>query len=227
MSEQTTPQPPTTPPGCKRHRRRGGLRRLVLATALLGTGFGIGIATTAMSQGSGPGPGYGPRGGWSENGPGPGMGPGMGPGWHGRWHGGSGQDGSGPGWGQGWGPHRRHFGGPMFGPGTVERMVERLVHATDASSEQRQKMNTIAQRAAEDIQALRERHIAGRTQIRDALAAPVIDRAKLETLRAEQMKLADEASRRITAAIADIAEVLTPTQRADLAKRIERFGPRR
>lgn len=113
----------------------------------------------------------------------------------------------------------------MFGPGSVERMVERLTYATDASSEQKQKMNAIAQRAAEDVLALRDKHLAGRKQMRDILAAPSIDRAKLESLRAEQMKLADDASKRVTAAVADIAEVLTPMQRADLAKRMERrFG---
>ena len=36
------------------------------------------------------------------------------------------------------------------------------------------------------------------------------------------MKLADTASQRITAALVEAAEVLTPEQRADLARRMER-----
>lgn len=205
MTETTTPSTPTQTGRC--HGRRRGLRRFVFATALVLTGVGIGVATSAVSQGynSHWGPHMGARGGWSESGPMQG-----GPGPH---HGG-------PGWG-----HHRHGAGPMFGPGSVERMMERLVYAADASSEQKQKMNAIAQRAAEDVMALRDKHLAGRKQMRDILAAPTIDRAKLESLRAEQMKLADDASKRVTAAVADIAEVLTPTQRADLAKRMERrFG---
>jgi len=128
---------------------------------------------------------------------------------------------------QGWMVHGRGHGhsdridGPMFGPGSVERMVERLARATDASSDQKQKINTIAQNAAADVLALREKHLAGRQQMREILAAPTIDRAKMETVRAEQLKLADLASKRITAAMADAAEVLTPAQRADLGKRIE------
>ena len=65
-------------------------------------------------------------------------------------------------------------------------------------------------------------------RVREVLAAPTIDRSKLEALRSDHLKLADDASRRITAAVAEAAEVLTPAQRADLARRLEqRFGARR
>lgn len=202
---ETTTNPPEAPKACHRRGRRGG--RLLLASALVLGGVGLGVAGSAFSQG------YGPHGGamrdeQSEFGPHRG-----GPHHGGPRHG-----------DMGMGGHYRGEG-PMFGPGSVERMVNRIGFATDASTEQKQKMNTIAQRAAEEVLALREKHLAGRKQMRDILAAPTIDRGKLETLRAEQMKLADDASKRITAAVADVAEVLTPMQRADLAKRMERrFG---
>lgn len=186
-----------TPQPCPRHgHRRRGLRRAFLASALVLGGVGLGMARSAVSQG------YGPHGGWSDDRP---MHDGMGP-----------QQGH-----HGWGHHQR-FGGGMFGPGSVERMVDRLARATDSSSEQKQKMNAIAQRAGTDVLALREKFLAGRAQMRDVLAAPTIDRAKLETLRVEQMKLADDASKRITAAVADIGDVLTPTQRAEFAKHLAR-----
>jgi protein CpxP len=106
-------------------------------------------------------------------------------------------------------------------------MVNRLGWAVDASTEQKQKITGIIQRAADDLRPLHEKHMESRRQIRDALAAPAIDRAKLEALRADHVKLADEASHRITAALAEAAEVLTPAQRADLARRWERrFGGR-
>jgi Spy/CpxP family protein refolding chaperone len=114
-------------------------------------------------------------------------------------------------------------GAHMLFPGPIERGVERLAWATDASTEQKQKMNAIAQKAADDIFALRQQHLEARKQVVATLAAPTIDRAKLEQLRTDQMKLADTATKRVTDAVADIAEVLTPAQRADLAQRFERW----
>jgi len=135
-----------------------------------------------------------------------------------RWDGG-------PPWAHhGFGPHEMGDpGARMFFPGPIERGVERLGWVTDASSEQKSKINTIAQKAADDIFELRAKHLEARKQVVATLAAPTIDRAKLETLRADQMKLADAATKRITDAVADIGEVLTPAQRADLAQRVERW----
>jgi Spy/CpxP family protein refolding chaperone len=136
-----------------------------------------------------------------------------------RWDGG-------PPWahGHGFGPHGMSDpGARMFFPGPIERGVERLGWATDASSEQKTKINTIAQKAADDIFELRAKHLEARKQVIATLTAPTIDRAKLETLRADQMKLAEAATKRITDAVADIGDVLTPAQRADLGQRIERW----
>jgi Spy/CpxP family protein refolding chaperone len=135
-----------------------------------------------------------------------------------RWDGG-------PPWAHhGFGPHSMGgMGDRMFFPGPIERGVERLGWATDASSEQKTKINAIAQKAADDIFALRAKHLEARKQILDTLTAATIDRAKLETLRAEQMKLADAATKRVSDAVADIGDVLTAAQRADLGQRIERW----
>jgi Spy/CpxP family protein refolding chaperone len=46
-----------------------------------------------------------------------------------------------------------------------------------------------------------------------------IDRAAIETMRAEHLQAADQASRRIAQVIGDVAEVLTPAQRKALATR--------
>jgi Spy/CpxP family protein refolding chaperone len=134
----------------------------------------------------------------------------------------------GQGWGgpmHGWGPgHHEMMGGDrMFFPGRIERGVERLGWITDASSEQKQKINAITQKAADDIFELRNKHLEARKQVIALLAAPTIDRPKLEALRADQMKRADTATTRVSDAVADIAEVLTPAQRADLANRVERW----
>ena len=124
---------------------------------------------------------------------------------------------AGPVAGQGW------HGERMFYPGPIERGVERLGLMVDASTEQKQKINTIAQKAADDVFKFRVKHLEARKQAIAILAAPAIDRAKLESLRADQMKLAETAAKRVTNSVGDIAEVLTPAQRADLAQRLERW----
>jgi periplasmic protein CpxP/Spy len=113
------------------------------------------------------------------------------------------------------------FGGGFLMPSRLEWAIDRALWSVDATTEQRKKITAIAERAADDLFALRDEHIAGRKQIGDALAAPTIDPAKVEALRLSQMKLADTASQRVTAALVEAAEVLTPTQRADLARRME------
>ncbi len=52
--------------------------------------------------------------------------------------------------------------------------------------------------------------------------APSIDRVALEALRAEQMQRADAMSKRVLAAVADAAEVLTPAQRVRFAEHMKK-----
>jgi Spy/CpxP family protein refolding chaperone len=171
---------------------------------LLVTGGVIGAVVIGPTFGQGWGP-YGWHRGYDD-----------GPGWRGE---GRGWRGDGPGW-RGWHGGPRHGG--FFG-GRMERMVDRALWSVDATREQRDKVTTIFERAADDVFALRAQHLEGRRQIREALAAPTVDRARIEAVRGDQMKLAETASKRITDAFADAAEVLTPEQRAQLARRIERW----
>src|ERR1700754_2590739 len=185
------PQPP----------RRSRVRSALVGGALILSGVVIGVGTSAVSQD------YGSRSGWFD-----------GPRWH---HGGRcgsrdddgrgqrgprmGYDGDrdhGPGRGWGWHHHGGRFGGMgVLTPGRIERVVDRVLWPVDGSSDQKQKIGAILRTAADDLYPLREQHLEARKQIRDVLAAPTIDRAKLEALRAQQMQLADTASKRITAAI--------------------------
>jgi Spy/CpxP family protein refolding chaperone len=52
------------------------------------------------------------------------------------------------------------------------------------------------------------------------LLAPEIDRAAMEALRSEQMDQADAISRALVTKLADVANVLTPEQRSEVASRI-------
>ena len=65
-----------------------------------------------------------------------------------------------------------------------------------------------------------ESHSAAFKEFHGLIMAPTIDRARLELLRAGQVKSLDEASKRLVTAMSDAAEVLSPDQRAALAQEI-------
>ena len=76
--------------------------------------------------------------------------------------------------------------------------------------------------AAQDLLPLRAKMHDARRQAVALLSQQHVDRAALEALRADQLKLAENASQRLTQALADVADVLTPEQRQQLAERINR-----
>jgi Spy/CpxP family protein refolding chaperone len=104
----------------------------------------------------------------------------------------------------------------------LERMLKHLYVEIDATEAQKQKLGPILKQAASDLLPLRGKMQAARTQAMQLLSGDSIDRAALETLRAEQLRQAEVASKRIAQALADAAEVLTPAQRKQLAARMER-----
>jgi len=104
----------------------------------------------------------------------------------------------------------------------LERMLKHLYVEIDATDEQKQKLAPIVKQAAKDLLPLRERMHDARRKALELLTQDSIDRAAIETLRAEQLQLAEQASTRIAQALADAAEVLTPAQRKELALRVER-----
>jgi Spy/CpxP family protein refolding chaperone len=133
--------------------------------------------------------------------------------------------------------HGDHHGGHRHGAGPmsperldarIDRMAGRLVDSVDGTDEQKQKVSEIAKAAAKDLRDLRKQAGDLRRQGMDLLKAPTIDRAAIETLRSQQMTVADAISKRVATAFADTAEVLTPEQRVKLAERMQaRRGARR
>jgi periplasmic protein CpxP/Spy len=119
--------------------------------------------------------------------------------------------------------HRDHMNKRSQEPGRHrEWMMKRTLARIGASKEQQQKIGEIWTQTHNDIRALREQRIAGRKAMTELLTKPSIDRAAIEAQRVQQMKLADTVSARITKAIADSAEVLTPEQRIAFAQRMQR-----
>jgi protein CpxP len=117
-----------------------------------------------------------------------------------------------------------HGHGPMseeFIADHVALGVKYALSDVDATAEQKAQVTKILQSAATDVHGLADQHLAARKQIHEILTAPTIDRERLETVRAGELRLADEASKRILQGVADAAEVLTPEQRTALAEHIE------
>ncbi|HJY79096.1 MAG TPA: Spy/CpxP family protein refolding chaperone [Burkholderiales bacterium] len=118
-----------------------------------------------------------------------------------------------------------HRGEPLS-EAHLDRMLKHLYVEIDATEEQKQRLAPILKDAAKDLAPLREKARATRAQAIELLTQDRIDPAAIESLRAEKMRLADEASRRFTKALSDAAEVLTPEQRKTLAQRFERHRHR-
>ncbi len=128
------------------------------------------------------------------------------------------------------GGHGWHRGGamdPAKMDERIEHVVKRMLERVNATEEQRARVNVIAKAAAGDLRGLRGKHQELRAKGIELLAAPKVDRAAIESLRVEQIRLADEASKRVSLALADTADVLTPEQRAKMAERIKERHSRR
>jgi periplasmic protein CpxP/Spy len=127
--------------------------------------------------------------------------------------------------------HGPSFMGPPFDPARAEdradRAVRHLAIEIDASNDQQDKLRGIVRGLVQDLLPMREKAMTARERGRTLLTQPSIDRAALEALRAEQMALADGASRRLAQALGDAADVLTPEQRRKLDERLAEFRERR
>jgi periplasmic protein CpxP/Spy len=112
------------------------------------------------------------------------------------------------------------FGGPLS-PAQVDdridRMSKHIAIELDATADQQVKIANIAKAAVAELRPLHEKAHAARAQAVTLLTAPTIDRSAIERLRAEQIGLAETASKRIAQALADAADVLSPEQRRKVA----------
>jgi periplasmic protein CpxP/Spy len=112
------------------------------------------------------------------------------------------------------------FGGPLSPAqidDRIDRMTKHMAIEFDATTDQQVKIANIAKAAVADLRPLHEKAHATRAQAITLLTAPTIDRSAIERLRAEQIGLAETASKRIAQALADVAEVLSPEQRRKVA----------
>jgi Spy/CpxP family protein refolding chaperone len=119
-----------------------------------------------------------------------------------------------------------HSGGGHHGPMSADPQhhlehLNAMLAKVGASEDQKKQIEGILRPAFDEMKAAHDAHAATFRQFHESITAPSIDRARIETLRADGIKSLDEASRRVVTAITDAAEVLSPEQRAALAKQIE------
>jgi len=100
--------------------------------------------------------------------------------------------------------------------------VQAMLTKIGASDAQKSQIDGILKAGIADMKVAHETHDTTLRQFHELLTAPAIDRAKMEDLRAAQIKSFDESSKRLVTAIADAAEVLSPDQRAALAEEIRK-----
>jgi protein CpxP len=110
------------------------------------------------------------------------------------------------------------------GPGPRLAMVQAMVqHALDsvgASSAQESKVHDIIAAKFTEIAPNPEEHEAMHKQALELLAAPTVDRAAVEKLRADIVAKFDAKSKAIVSGVLDIADQLTPAQRTALTAEI-------
>jgi len=129
----------------------------------------------------------------------------------------------------GFGGHGRHaFGAHMMkDPAAAKQhagmVVEWVLRGVDATDEQTQQAKRITDRLIDQLGPVVEKHREHREAMAGELAKPEIDREALERLRKEEIALADQVSKLAVASIADLGEVLTPEQRAELITFAHRF----
>lgn len=108
----------------------------------------------------------------------------------------------------------------------IDAMVAYVLADVDATPDQKSRIGAIVKAAANELMPLRQQHQEARRQMVELLAAPTIDRARIETLRVSQMQLGETVTRRASQALMDVAEVLTAPQRTALAQKWQRRNSR-
>ncbi|MFA6015657.1 MAG: Spy/CpxP family protein refolding chaperone [Gallionellaceae bacterium] len=103
----------------------------------------------------------------------------------------------------------------------ADKRMQRLLKEVKASDAQKAKAGEIVKASVAKGAPLADKMRDNHVQMRKLMSAATLDKATIEALRAEQIKLADEASKLMTQTMQDVAEVLTPEQRAKLADKME------
>jgi Spy/CpxP family protein refolding chaperone len=122
---------------------------------------------------------------------------------------------------EGHGHHGKHHGRHAQGGSQGMVLSEHMLDRVQASPEQKARIREILMVARKDLQARRDDGKALREQSMKLLTQPDIDPKAIEELRAQAMARHDAASKRLTQAVVEASQVLTPEQRQQLAQHME------
>ena len=115
------------------------------------------------------------------------------------------------------GPAYARADGKVFDPARFQehlaKRVDKALNGTDATVDQKKQVADILGQSFKDMKPLHDQRVQNRKAMEEALQAPTIDPAKIEGIRAEQMKIADASSQRFTKALTDAGKVLSQSQR--------------
>jgi Spy/CpxP family protein refolding chaperone len=115
------------------------------------------------------------------------------------------------------GPAFARADGAAFDPAKfqqrIEKRVDKALDGTTATADQKKKVTEILQAAFGDMKGTRDKRAEVRKSLQEAMSAPTIDPAKIEQIRAEQVKMMDDSSKRFTKALIDAGNVLNAEQR--------------
>jgi protein CpxP len=118
---------------------------------------------------------------------------------------------------QGVGLHHHMMGSPGEMHARAMAHVSKMLDQVDASADQKSRIEAILKQGFAPMAGLHDGMKQTHAGLHAILSAPTIDRTALEQLRAGEISRIDQATRTMTQALADAAEVLRPDQRAKLA----------
>ncbi|MBM4368051.1 MAG: periplasmic heavy metal sensor [Deltaproteobacteria bacterium] len=129
--------------------------------------------------------------------------------------------------GHGFGGHGcGHHDAPQSAEDVREHMEKGkgfILGKIDATPEQEARVDAVLDRLAPELFALKDDKESLRDDLRAALTAENVDAAEVESIRKEGLGLADEASRIVLGGVVEIAQALSPDQRAELAEAAQKF----
>ena len=104
----------------------------------------------------------------------------------------------------------------------ASKVAMHMLDDVDASDEQRAQVKGIIETHSATLNSLRKSGRKLHEETRALLSAPTIDRSAIENLRQQKIASMDKTSQEMTTMLADIAEVLTPEQRKQLAENMQK-----
>jgi Spy/CpxP family protein refolding chaperone len=121
------------------------------------------------------------------------------------------------------GPWHHHARTPEEMHARMERHMEHLLDEVDANDAQRAKVEAIVDSTAPKMFALAQEGHTLHQQIKQALLAEQVDRARIEDAKQKLDGLAERMAATALDGLTSVSEVLTPAQRQEVADKLARF----